>query len=566
LTDLALRLGYLLFFSLLLWGLGFCARAFLPKPAVPRPLTDDVVESAGLGLAALILIVFVLGFFDGGLTSSHLFFALGLITASGLFLRFKRPRPAAPTLPPDRLFLLLGGILLVTRLIQIRGLLVPNWVDGLNHQLLLQRWDGLATISSDRLYHAGFHMAVLALHYLTGWNFPALILSYGQWLGLFFGLSLYVFLKDWLGRPLPAFLAALTSACFLLFPNYLVSWGRYPLLQGLALLPFSLSLTRSYLRREQTSFLPPLAVLVALVLSHYGMALFWFAFVLTQIANLRKPEIASHLKRLGLLLLPLFLALLPRLILLIQRPNILLARGDRPLPSDAGYVWQLIVAHDWPFLLIGLTGLALAVRGERRVLVSLLAWVGLVFAVAAVQVHVLGSSAFGYENVLIFLSLPLGLLAGLGLEQAFTWARSLRPVAGWWTLAVAFLALVLWRGSNIINPETVLFTPADRVAFAWVDENIPPKAIVLVNSAWWGDRYAPSDGGAWLSPLTGRDTVIAESAPELAEASQLVERSGVGYVYIGGGYGELSLAQFMENPSYEVVYQSNGVTIYRVVP
>lgn len=555
-TEL-LRLVHLLLFTLLFWGLGASVRSLFPARA-----GGNFLETVGLGLASLLLIVFLLGFFNGGLTPSHLWLALGLLALAGLILRRARTRPLAPTQPPDRLFLLLGGILLLTRLLQIRGLFVPNWVDGLNHQLLLQRWDGLATISSDRIYHTGFHMVALALRYLTGWDFPSLMLSYGQWLGVFFGLSFYLFLKELLERSLTAFLAAATASLFLLFPSYLISWGRYPLLQGLALLPFALSFALSYFRHSEPTLLPPLAALTALSLSHYGATLFWFAFVVTHIVQARKTEIVSRLKRLTLLLLPLVLAFLPRLLLLLQRTDLLLALEKEALPSNTGHVLELISAHDWPFLLLAAFGLWLIIVREPRLLLPSAGWGAVALAVTFAQVNLFGSSAFGYENALIFLALPVSLLAGWGLEKIWGWAR--HPALAW-TLALFFLAAGCVRSADIINPDTVLFTSEDRLAFDWVSANLPPDAVILVNSAWWGDRYAPSDGGAWLNPLTGRETVFAESASELEDASGLARRAGVDYVYIGGGYGGLSVAQFLDDPNYELVYRSDDVTIYRVV-
>lgn len=559
-----IQLAQILIFTLLFGVLGTAVRSLFPKREASRESTGAAIESIGIGLSALIVIVFLLGFFNGGLAPANLYIVLGFVAALGIFQRLRNPSLQPLPRKTDFLFFLLLAVLLLSRLLQIRGLLVPNWVDGLNHQLLLERWDGLATISSDRLYHAGFHMAVLALHYLFGWDFPALMLAFGQWLCVFSGLALYIFLKDFFGRPALAFASASIYSLFLLFPSYLISWGRYPLLQGLALLPFALSLTLGWLRGTERTLPPALAALIALILSHYGMILFWGAFLVAQIANLR--DLSAQLKRLAWLILPLTLALLPRVIILFQRTDFLhslLARGDTSSASDAAYVWGLIASHDWLFLLLCGLGALFALARERRVFFIPISWAALVLGLVFAQNVVFGSSAFSYENALIFLSVPVSVLAGLTVEKIYASLNSVRPALAWTAIAV-FLAAGVFTSARIINPDTVLFTDSDRAAMDWIRANTPPDAVFLVNSAWWGDRYAPSDGGGWIEPLTGRQTVFAKTAGDLVEASGLIEQDSLNFVYLSGGYGELSLVQFVENPSYELVYHQNGVDIYRV--
>src|SRR6185295_13479620 len=59
------------------------------------------------------------------------------------------------------------------------------------------------------------------------------------------------------------------------------------------------------------------------------------------------------------------------------------------------------------------------------------------------------------------------------------------------------------------NPVTTLVTPADLDGLAWVQANLPPEAVVLINGwEWLNGTWAGSDGGAWIWPLTGRRTTI----------------------------------------------------------
>ena len=92
---------------------------------------------------------------------------------------------------------------------------------------------------------------------------------------------------------------------------------------------------------------------------------------------------------------------------------------------------------------------------------------------------------------------PLALASGgllawvLGLLAP---ARFAQYVAG-----AAALALSFWGASgmtSIVNPVTILATPADRAALLWIRENTPADARFAVNTwEWLTDIYAGSDGG-----------------------------------------------------------------------
>ena len=56
----------------------------------------------------------------------------------------------------------------------------------------------------------------------------------------------------------------------------------------------------------------------------------------------------------------------------------------------------------------------------------------------------------------------------------------------------------------IINPITVLSRNADLPAIEWVEKNIPVNETIVINPFAWGyGLYAGSDGGYWISPLSG---------------------------------------------------------------
>jgi hypothetical protein len=84
----------------------------------------------------------------------------------------------------------------------------------------------------------------------------------------------------------------------------------------------------------------------------------------------------------------------------------------------------------------------------------------------------------------------------------------LLPTAGYIATGAALIAAALfgWEQQlTILNQETILALPADRAGLDWLAENTPPEAKVAVNSwLWLGSTWAGQDGGAWITPLTGR--------------------------------------------------------------
>jgi hypothetical protein len=165
-------------------------------------------------------------------------------------------------------------------------------------------------------------------------------------------------------------------------------------------------------------------------------------------------------------------------------------------------------------------------------------------------------------------SLYAGLLAALGLGLALLGARQLIP---------------------ILNPVTLLFREADRPAMSWIRENLPEDGTVLINPFAWGyGLYAGNDGGAWISPLTGRKTVPppvlygfgdpASIQQINAISQQAIEKSadpvelhaslktwGIPYLYVGRRGGVFSPQRLQGSGLFETLYARDGVWIFRAL-
>ena len=192
---------------------------------------------------------------------------------------------------------------------------------------------------------------------------------------------------------------------------------------------------------------------------------------------------------------------------------------------------------------------------------------------------------------IITLFVPLGLAVGgllawvLGLLAPVRWAR---PVIG-----VAALSISLWGASGmtaVVNPSTILATPADRAALLWLRDNTPAEARFVVNTwEWINGVYAGSDGGYWIAVLTDRASLLppapyASALPaatvqamnglfrQLASATNLddpavrarLAAEGVTHLYLGARQGSLRPEQIDGKSYADLIYQRDGVSIYRL--
>lgn len=217
------------------------------------------------------------------------------------------------------------------------------------------------------------------------------------------------------------------------------------------------------------------------------------------------------------------------------------------------------------------------------------------------------------ETLVISLFLPIGVLLGGGAvllwERIERWAisgragqaeapaRLLSPSAtrrwlaarGVATITLGVLALGgAWELRDVVNSTTVLATPADVAAIAWVAQHTPPDARFLINAAPWLGTGRGADGGWWLLPLAGRWTStppalynygpgdyaretrarterVSAYAPGQEQALyQLIDRDRITHIYLGPNARPITPAAFPASLGFEKVYEQGGVIIFAV--
>jgi hypothetical protein len=613
---------------LLLLAPGFLIARVLRLP-LPLPLFTAPPLWVGLSLSSL-AIVYLWAWTLGLVLSAPVLLviacALGLAVAASCW--FAPPRwPRLGTPWTGWVYLCLIALTLLTRLVQIRELTLPPWVDSVHHALLIRvvaERGGIPIslrpyLPVDELpYHWGYHVVAGALLQLSELPLPQLMLWSGQVLNTLAVVAAAGLAAALWRSPLAALGAALVAGLLANMPAYYLSWGRYTQLTGMLVLPplamvgllLWRELTRSPGEREAVGAARSLALcaglLVAgLILIHYRVLLFWAPlFVLTPL--IYWPERGARRGALALLAgyaLPPGLGggllALPWLLFLAR--GVLASYVARPagLVGSEGYN-ALNLALFWTgnnrylLALAALSALA-ALWRRRRAAVLLIGWLAALMVMANPQL--LGLPRFwliNNDSVLIMIYLPTAALLGGGLVLLDGWAQARLAQGPWARLAIATSLLALgvlgaWQLRTILNPTTLLATAGDAQAIAWAARETPADARFLVSAKPWLPRVnRGGDGGWWLLPLAGRWTTVppvlytyaaredvdaiyaltsevaALDAGSVAALRLLIDEQQIDYIYSSGAAGSLPAELLGRLDGLSLVYDQRSVRIFRV--
>jgi len=263
---------------------------------------------------------------------------------------------------------------------------------------------------------------------------------------------------------------------------------------------------------------------------------------------------------------------------------------DSYYPGFLAYIWHLLgPRRNYLFLLISLGGLPIAIR--RRETRAFAVWalvLGLLTLPWGVRL-----APFRPDHAAIVLFLPAALLLADLIVTVIEWLTTTRfsriavPVT--LLLVVALIIYGAWDTRKIVNPTTILATPNDLRAMNWIEANVPESARFLINVTHWQyGFYRGVDGGWWIGPLTGRETLLpaalynmgdvdyfqqvneyARQSSELQGCSpefwDLVRQASVTHIYLNRAKGNLKAENLQNCPNLALVYQEGDISIYRVL-
>jgi hypothetical protein len=522
-------------------------------------------------------------------------------------------------------------VVLFTRIAMVRDLSGPAWVDSVHHTLISRliqsngylpaTFEPYATTPAVN-YHTGFHGLLAIFGWISGLRLIDSLMVLGQVLNAAIILPVYLLTYTLTHNRSAGWVAALIVGLLTPMPAYYTSWGRYTQLAGLILLPGAFLLIRSLWapsvrnisdldnqvdeKHGQPIFELLLAAMAfaGLFLIHIRVALFLVCLLLADFSvvyfrtnTFTRARIIPLLRSLliltgitGLLLLPVVFPLITDL--LPQRTSQWNQTGAEPIEIS----WRYLTAGpgNLSLVLAGL-GLILGLVLNPRLSFTLFLWVGLMFFLS--NVHQLGLPIrwlIGNDAVVISLFMPLAVSGGFFITSGLAAIRSRINRSAFYALAAILVAIGVWVSIwgareiiSILNPVTVFLRQDDRRAADWINSNLPEQASLLINPAPWGyGVFVGSDGGYWISPLTGRETFPPTllyahgSSQEIktinVQVQQLMDISAdpqavwsfmqshkLDYLYIGARGGPFRSGDFLEHPLFELIYTEGDVKIFK---
>ncbi len=506
--------------------------------------------------------------------------------------------------------------ILIWRFYQIRDVVLPLWVDSIHHVqiviLLLENGKLPETMEPYMpvpfYYHYAFHTLAAVFSFLGRLSPENSVLYLGQALNAGIALAVYRLGKALWGDWRRAVLSALLVAFVTHMPAYYVTWGRYTLLAGMLLLPLAMATALDILSKgAKVSRLATFVVLTAgILLTHYFAAVL-FAIFLVILAVLAVLQDLLHKSRSGWRTwMPLLLASLIGLLLAgpwlyrmwgftqgsvkigAIQPSIQ-AMEEVYFPDYLAYLWRLLGPdRNHLLLFLAIPGLVITLFKKRSFVFGLwtivLCLISLPFGIYL--------APFRPDHAAIVLFLPTALLIAELFISALDWSprKSFTRIKTVLIL-ILFTALVgwgIWGTRMVINSTTILATNADLEAVNWIDRNTPAEARFLFNvSHWQYGSYRSVDGGWWITPLTNRNTILPNALYAMgdsdyknqvnslaAQVSQiegctpefwdLVIEQGLTHIYLKQGLGSMQTSHFENCQNVELIYEKDGVYLYRI--
>jgi hypothetical protein len=507
---------------------------------------------------------------------------------------------------------LLGLLLLglAVRLLAVRDLAFPPWVDASRHALITAVMansgqvitDYAPYLAVDRFpYHFGFHTVPASIVQMTGVELPRLLLHLGQLLNALVPLSIYAAAYLLTRRRGVSLFSAFLVALPFFFPAYYATWGRMTQLTAMLMLPVVVGLTWRLVRgaRLWRKSWWLLGVLVAgLFLVHFRLALLYLPFAaLVWLLTLgRRTQ---------------WLVGSAALALALVSSQILRLAGDAPpisgvLSAPQGYndfpVGYVTAGWEqgfwWLFGLSLLLAILAAARSKRWALppLFLAAWMGLsILLLAGDRLDLPVTWLINLNSAYISAFLPVALVIAIGAGQLWRWLTGQH----WSVSALVYLAagaclaagllFGIRQQITILNAQTILAESQDLEALEWLEEKSPPSATIAVSSwRWLGRTWAGSDGGAWIVPQTGRnsttppadyvfDASLAAAVNAFnVEASAIedwsdpgvaawLEQQGVSHLFVGARGGFLDPSPLSRNPALLQEYAKDGAFVFSLV-
>lgn len=604
---------------------------------------EQTAISTGLSLALIPVVMLWTTILKIKWTSRGLFFTAGFLLAIFIarlvyigFTSLRNLRKLEnsqsrdlPTLP-DKIFAFFSGksfvlILiflgsLAVRLIMVRDLATPAWVDSVHHalitRLILENGSFPATYLpfwdiNPAAYHPGFHSIAATFTCLSNLDLSHSLLFLGQVLNALSVFSVYLFTTSLTHSSKAGLFAALITGFLTPMPAYYTSWGRYTELSGLLCLPVILAITQLCMGEKtpkRCSWIILLGGITAggLFMIHYRVIVFLAGLIISYLIfyfvgkredfQIKPGRFLAYVIAIAVLgiasVFPWILQTLKSTVLPMVNTPI---TTSVPFFQDFSWSYLTSALGKQSLVLAGL-GLLWGMIKLRKFTFILILWIVILFFLGNMaSLRIYGGGLISTSSVEIMLFIPISIFGGYFIDQILVSWKDLIPkqlirpslifllfLSG----VIAFLGAKQLVG--ILNPITILSRNADLPAIKWVSEHIPQNETIVINPFAWGyGLYGGGDGGFWISPLSGRVTLPppvlyglgSESNKIIQQSQQVITLSPdpsafweflnsqrLNYVYVGAKGGVIPPEKLASSGLFTLIYHQDGVWIFSVKP
>ena len=514
-------------------------------------------------------------------------------------------------------FVIILGLIIISRFWVIRTLEGPMWGDGMQHTMITQllidngglfdSWEPYAPLNTFT-YHFGFHTASAVFAWLSGTEARFATLWTGQILNIFAVLALYPIATKIGGNRWAGNGAVLIAGLLSPMPMFYVNWGRYTQLTGQVILLVALFFTWKLLDKTHShkfNFLVGGILWAGLGLTHYRVLIMGAIGILAYIF--------LHLKKVNWYSLFKNILFLTSLGLILFAPWLIQTYSGK-LPSifsslmqtrPAGNGTPIVIIGDlaqyalpWIWILVPVSlGFALWKRWKWSNTFGLW-WILLLIATYPHWFGLPGKDIINFFTLLISTYILTGIGLGIQFSQLEQVKKSVKLI-----LMMIFIGLgvlgTLQRIREVDPIKHALLTHPDVRASLWIDENLSStedKIWIQSLSAYDNTLAAGTDGGWWLSTLTsvqislppllygfeGMTTEVmlpfiirlqnGEITLSENEALDFLLSKNINVVYIGQQQGNVNFngqrldpMDILESDAWELVYHQDRVWIFKAV-
>ena len=587
-----------------------------------------------IGLAAIPILWLSLTTLDihvesGGIRTGYNLFALMALFRIMLKIRRrKRNKTEDKIVNWYWLFLLSFLIILMTatRILQIRNVILPPWVDSVKHASIIKMLTETKLIphvfsnkkaNDEFIYHFGYHSIIATLVLYSNLPITQIMLYFGQFLSVLAPISAYSLTLVQSKSRRAGLYALITVGLISTMPARYVSWGRYTLLSGMVILPIALLFTLWLATQKRLTIytIGIVAILWSgLLLTHYRVtlygALFLLVWYLVEILSslwYRHSINATYILRGLVLVLSSLIITSPWLVHLIQSSKIktllqwaMLREHPRTLPGAiAGGILRfdyLFNFMDWLLIMFAIGGgLTVGIALRRKNILLGMSWIAGLFVMA--NPAIISPDIIPLSDNFTFVStvyLPIALIGGdlfLGITnfvaQHYPSIRNQKKLYGLLGALLIPIGWALRSQINVIPSGNITSTSSDLEAIRWIDENLPIQSNILINTRYWADNtYVGTDAGYWINVLTGRKTTLPPSDYVLGDRSSVAQinelarriaergssdmrglrsellRNNVTHIFIGSYGGPLKVEDFVQDSNYDIVFTNGAAWVF----